>query len=224
MCQRRELIALFSKMISKSACCWSFRVFFCLLQVGLVCCRLCLTLTRWVISGCFLLVLGCFQVVSCLFQVFSGCCRLFFRLFLGRFLLVVGCYRLFQVVSCSLQVISGCFLFLSVPFHGFKNQKPWYTFFLAPNNMFAYMVVHLTFCAPQILDRARMYANVYLVVHILQRQKYFRVEGKLKAYSTHHPPGTQSGYSDCFSQRRKQQAGLLSTQNQTTRQLSVNSV
>ena len=54
-----------------------------------------------IISGCFLLVVGCFwsflvrcrssQVVSCSLQVVSG-----------RFLLVVGLFRLFQVVPrCS---------------------------------------------------------------------------------------------------------------------------
>ena len=39
---------------------------------------------------------------------------------------------------------------------GFKNQKSWYMFFCAPNNMFAYTFVHLTFCAPQTVVRGRM--------------------------------------------------------------------
>ena len=52
---------------------------------------------------------------------------------------------------------------------GFKNWKSWYTFFRAPNNMFAYTIVHLTFRAPQIVVRACVRANLYLVVHLLQR-------------------------------------------------------
>ena len=39
-------------------------------------------------------------------------------------------------------------------------------FFLAPNNMFAYTIVHLIFCAPEIVVCARMYAKVYLAVCI----------------------------------------------------------
>ena len=35
--------------------------------------------------------------------------------------------------------------------------------------MFAYTIVHLEFCAAQIVVCALMYANVYLVVHQLQR-------------------------------------------------------
>ena len=221
MCQRRELIALYSKMISKSACCWSFRVFFCLLQVGLGCCRLCLTLTHWVISGCFLLVVGCFQVISCLFQVFSGRCRLF------------------QVVSCLLQDVTGCFRLFLVHCRSFQVVSRFYQYLFRASrirNLGTHFFLHLITCLrtwsctshfvhlKYSIVHACMLMCTYLVMHILQRQKYFRVEGKLQAYSTHHPPRTQSGYSDCFSQRRKQQAGLLSTQNQTTRQLSVNSI
>ena len=85
-------------------------------------------------------------------------------------------------------------------------------------------IVRLTFRAPQIVVRARVYANVFLAVHILQRQKYFRVEGKLQFYSNHHQPWTQSAYPDYFLLRKKQQMGLLPIQNQTTRQLSFNCV
>ena len=53
--------------------------------------------------------------------------------------------------------------------------------------MFAYKIVHLTFCEPQIAVCAHVYANVYLAVHLLQRQKYFTVEGKLKV-TTHLQP------------------------------------
>ena len=42
-------------------------------------------------------------------------------------------------------------------------------FFRAPNNMFGYMIVHLTFREPQVVVRARVYANVYLALHLLQR-------------------------------------------------------
>ena len=49
------------------------------------------------------------------------------------------------------------------------------TVFCAPNNMFMYKTVHLKFCALQIVLCAHMHANVYLAVHLLQRQKYFRV-------------------------------------------------
>ena len=37
--------------------------------------------------------------------------------------------------------------------------------------MFSYTIVQLPFSAPQIVVRAGMYANVYIVVHQLQRQK-----------------------------------------------------
>ena len=35
--------------------------------------------------------------------------------------------------------------------------------------MFKYTIVHLTFAEPQTVIRARVYANVYLVVHQPQR-------------------------------------------------------
>ena len=41
--------------------------------------------------------------------------------------------------------------------------------------MFVYNIRHLTFCAPQTVIRACVFAKVYLAVHLLQRQKYFRV-------------------------------------------------
>ena len=93
-------------------------------------------------------------------------------------------------------------------------------FFCAPNNVSAYTIVHLTFWEPQIVDCVRVYANVYLTVHLRQRLKYFEVERKRKVYSTHHKPRTYSGYPDCFYREKKQQIGLLSNQNKTTRQLS----
>ena len=54
--------------------------------------------------------------------------------------------------------------------------------------MFAYMIVHLTFRAPHIVIRACMFSNGSLAVHLQQKYKYFRVEGKLKVYSTLHQP------------------------------------
>ena len=86
--------------------------------------------------------------------------------------------------------------------------------------MSTYTIVHLTFWEPQIVDCVRVYANVYLTVHLRQRSKYFEVERKRKVYSTHHKPRTYSGYPDCFYREKKQQIGLLSNQNKTTRQLS----
>ena len=45
-------------------------------------------------------------------------------------------------------------------------------FFRAPNNMFAYTIVELTFFVPQIFIYARVYAKVYLSMHLMWRQKY----------------------------------------------------
>ena len=42
-------------------------------------------------------------------------------------------------------------------------------FFHAPNNMFAYTIVHLKFRAPQVVIHAHVYANMYLALHLLQR-------------------------------------------------------
>ena len=36
-------------------------------------------------------------------------------------------------------------------------------FFRAPNNIFVYTIVHLTYRAPQIFICARVYTNVYLL-------------------------------------------------------------
>ena len=45
---------------------------------------------------------------------------------------------------------------------------------------------------------ACMYPNMYLTMHLLQNKKYFRVEGKLTVYFTHHQSRTLSGYQDSF--------------------------
>ena len=91
--------------------------------------------------------------------------------------------------------------------HDFKNQKSQYMFFRAPNNIFAYTIVHPIFVASQKVVCARVYAHVYLIMHLVQRQKYFRVEGKLMVYSTHHQHRIWSGYPDCFLYEKKQQTG-----------------
>ena len=46
---------------------------------------------------------------------------------------------------------------------GFKNQKSWYMFFGACDSMVAHTIMHITFCAPQIVVCAHMYADMYLV-------------------------------------------------------------
>ena len=68
---------------------------------------------------------------------------------------------------------------------GFKNQQSWYTFFCAPNNTFAYMIVDLTSLAPQIIVHVHVYTNVYLAMDLLQSYEYFRVEGKLSSNLIH---------------------------------------
>ena len=60
---------------------------------------------------------------------------------------------------------------------GFKNKKSWYSFFRAPNNMFACTTAYFTFRVPQIVIRTRVYANVYQAEYLLQRYKYLRVKG-----------------------------------------------
>ena len=82
---------------------------------------------------------------------------------------------------------------------GFKNWKSWYMFFHAPNNMFAYTIVYLTFRAPQIVICEHMCEPCCAPT---TKQKYFRVEGKLEIYSTHHQPSTQSGCPNCFYRER----------------------
>ena len=110
---------------------------------------------------------------------------------------------------------------------GFKDQKFWCIFLRAPNNMFTYTIVHLILRAPQIIVCARMYTNVHLTMHLLQRQKYFR-EGKLKVSSAHHLPRTQSANPDCldcFLQTKKNNRWVpCLPRTKTTGQLFVNSV
>ena len=91
-------------------------------------------------------------------------------------------------------------------------QESWDLFFCGPNKKSAHTIMQLIFRAPQIVGCAHMHANMNLAVYPLQRYKYLWVEGKLKVYSTHH------------QQVSIPLTGLLSTQNQTTRQLSVNCV
>ena len=51
---------------------------------------------------------------------------------------------------------------LCVSFPGLQKLEALVHVFCAPNNMFAYTIMHLTFCAPQIIIHARVYTNVYL--------------------------------------------------------------
>ena len=66
---------------------------------------------------------------------------------------------LYSQITCSRSLLQG-----------FKNQTSSYTLFGAPSIMFAYTIVHPTFCVPQIVVCVRVSANVYLAVHLLQRQ------------------------------------------------------
>ena len=108
--------------------------------------------------------------------------------------------------------------------HDFKNQKSQYMFFRAPNNIFAYTIVHLIFVAPQKVVCARVYAHVYLVMHLVQRQKYFRVEVNLRSIPLTINTESSLDIQTVFYMKRSNRQGLLSAQNQTTRQLSVNCV
>ena len=64
------------------------------------------------------------------------------------------------------------------------------------------MMVHLTFSAPQIVVHVCMYANVYLAMHLLQRQKYFRVEGKLRSIPLTINPEPSLGIWTVFHRKR----------------------
>lgn len=73
-CYRREPIAPYCKIFSKSACYWSFSVFFCSLLVGLCRCRL--SFSVWVVSVSLILLLGRFRSFLVLYrslQIHSGC-------------------------------------------------------------------------------------------------------------------------------------------------------
>ena len=84
--------------------------------------------------------------------------------------------------------------------------------------MFAYTIVHLTFRAPQIVVCACVYANVYLVVHLLQRQKYFSVEGKLKVYSNPEP---SLGIQTIFHREKNRRVSCLPRTKQSDNLLST---
>ena len=71
-------------------------------------------------------------------------------------------------ISCT----KNCNLWSPVP----GVQELEITFFCAPNNMSLYTIVHLTFHAPQIVVCAHVYADMYLAVQLLERQKYLHKE------------------------------------------------
>ena len=111
-CQRREPIEPYCKIISKSACFWSLRVFFCLLLVGSGrCCGVGCVLPVVSHFSTFTARYRSFQVVSCSLQVVSG-----------RFLLVIGRFRLLQVVSGFFLLVVGCFRSFQV--------VPWFSKYL----------------------------------------------------------------------------------------------
>ena len=123
MCYRRELITPYCKIISKPACCWSFRICFCLLQEGSGRCRLCLCLFIYLSSYqgtfCFTFKFKYNPLIQKQYKyniVVVGRFRLFLRRFIGRFLFVLGLFRSLQVVSGRslhvLQVVEGRFLFV----------------------------------------------------------------------------------------------------------------
>ena len=93
-------------------------------------------------------------------------------------------------LACTLDTIHLFIIYLQ----GLKNQKSWYTFFCAPNNMFAYRIMHLK----QLFVQAFMLTCTSLCTYY-KKQKYFRVlQSKLQVYSTHHQPSTQSVYPYFF--------------------------
>ena len=76
-------------------------------------------------------------------------------------------------------------------FTGLQELETFVHVFCAPNNVFTYTIVQLSFRAPQIVIRACMYANLYFAAHLQQEYKYFRVENKLN-------PKTAGGQFDPF--------------------------
>ena len=94
------------------------------------------------------------------------------------------------------------------------------------NVFFVYLITCLRSrsCIPHFVHLKQSFVHVSTLTcnsscTYYKEKKHFRVEHKLKVYSTHHQPRTQSGYPDYFLQRKKQQTGLLSTHTQTTTQL-----
>ena len=61
---------------------------------------------------------------------------------------------------------------------------------------FAYTIVHLTFPAPQIVIRARVYANVYLAMHLLQLA--INPEPSLAIQTVFYIYRTCYAYKTCF--------------------------
>ena len=85
----------------------------------------------------------------------------------------------------------------------FKNQKPWYTFFRAPN-MFAYTIMDL-----KIVVRAHVCTNIYLAVHLLQRQKYFRVKVNLRSIPLTINPEPSFGIPTVFIKKETTDGSLV---------------
>ena len=85
---------------------------------------------------------------------------------LAYFFILVAITTSFEIVATSL-LLDERILWVNSKQEplGFKNYKSWYTFFRAPNNMFVYAIVHLTFRAPKIVARSCLYTNAYLAVN-----------------------------------------------------------
>ena len=99
------------------------------------------------------------------------------------------------------------------------NSKSWSHYQTSPRR--ASRIINLGtrfFRAAQIVVRARVYANLYLAVHLLTTKKCLRVEGKLMVYSTHHQPSLGNR---TFFTEKEDQTCLLPIQNQKTRQLCL---
>ena len=99
-------------------------------------------------------------------------------------------------------------LLLYIRSQSFKNQEPWCMFLCAPNNKFACTIVHHTFCAPQLLVRARVYANVHLAVHLLQ---ILEQKVNLRFIPLSINPETSPGILTVFIEK---ETGPLSTQSE----------
>ena len=76
---------------------------------------------------------------------------------------------MFLVIFYRLNDILPTNLFYCFNISGLQKLEILVHIFRAPNNMFAYTIVHLTFRAPQVVVYARVYANKYLTLHLLQR-------------------------------------------------------
>ena len=78
--------------------------------------------------------------------------------------------------------------------------------FCAANNTFAYMIVHLTFRAPQILVCAHVYANVYLTFHLLPKLEW---KVNLRFIPLTNNPETSLGIQTVFIEKETTHGSLV---------------